>query len=75
MKILLVLVLALLGSFFLPDGSLTDFVINQLPVPGDGEEGMDNLAMTVILIKALLSGIGACLLMTLIHWLRNRLNK
>lgn len=75
MKILFVLVLALLGSFFLPDDSLTDFVINHLPVPGDGEEGMDNLAMTVILIKALLSGIGACLLLTLIHWLRNRLNK
>ncbi|MHB9348679.1 MULTISPECIES: hypothetical protein [Enterobacter] len=75
MKILLVLVLALLGSFFLPDGSLGDFVINHLPVSGDGEEGMDNLAMTVILIKALLSGVGAYLLLTLLHWLRNRLNK
>lgn len=75
MKILLVLVLVLLGSFFLPDGNLTDFVINHLPVPGDGEEGMDNLAMMVILIKALLSGAGACLLLTLIHWLRNRPNK
>ncbi|AOP83119.1 Uncharacterised protein [Enterobacter hormaechei] len=75
MKILLVLVLALLGSFFLPDGNLTYFVNNHLPVPGDGEEGMDNLAMTVILIKALLSGAGAYLLLTLIHWLRNRPNK
>lgn len=75
MKILLVLVLALLGSFFLPDGNLTDFVINHLPVPGDGEEGMDNLAMTVILIKALLSGVGAYLLLTLFHWPRNRPNK
>ncbi|MCU6204528.1 hypothetical protein [Enterobacter cloacae] len=75
MKILLVLVLALLGSFFLPDGNLTDFVINHLPVPGDGKEGMDSLAMTVSMIKALLSGIGACLLLTLIHWLRSRLNE
>ncbi|TBL64997.1 hypothetical protein [Hafnia alvei] len=75
MKILLVLVLALLGSFFLPDGNLTDLVINHLPVPGDGEEGMGNLAMTVILIKALLSGAGAYLLQTLIHWLRNRPTK
>lgn len=75
MKILLVLVLALLGSFFLPDGNLTDFVINHLPVSGDGEEGMDNLAMTVILIKALLSGAVAYLLLTLLHWLRNRPNK
>ncbi|WP_279025904.1 hypothetical protein [Gibbsiella quercinecans] len=65
MKILLVLVIALLGSFFLPDGYLTDFTINHLPVQGDGEEGMDNLAMTVILIKALLSGVGAYLLLML----------
>lgn len=65
MKILLVLVIALLGSFFLPDGYLTDFTINHLPVQGDGEEGMDNPAMTVILIKALLSGVGAYLLLML----------
>ena len=75
MKILPVLVLALLGSFFLPDGNLTDLVINHLPVPGGGEECMDNLVMTVILIKARLSGGGAYLLLTLIHRLRNRPNK
>jgi len=75
MKILLVLVLAIAGAFFIPDGQLPDFVINHLPVPGDGEEGMDNLAMMVILIKALLSGAGAYLLLTLLHWLRNRPNK
>ncbi|EHW5160901.1 hypothetical protein NOE11_21550 [Escherichia coli] len=75
MKILLVLLLALLGSFFLPDGIFNDFVIHHIPVPGDGEEGMDNFAMTVILIKALLSGIGAYILLTLIYWLRNRPKK
>ena len=75
MKILLVLAAALAGSFFLPDGPFTDFIVNHVPVPGDGEEGMDNLAMTVILIKALLSGVGTYLLLTLLHWWRNQPKK
>lgn len=75
MKILFVLMIALAGSFFLPDGQLTDFVINHVPIPGDGEEGMDNFAMTVLLIKALLSGLGAWILLVLFHWLRKRLKK
>ncbi len=72
MKILLVRVLALLGSFFLPDGNLPHFVINHFLLPRDGEEGMDNLAMAVILIKAPLSGVAAYLQLTMIHWLRHR---
>lgn len=75
MKILLVIVLAVVGAFFLPDGQLTDFVINHVPVPGDGEEGMDNLVMIVVLIKALLCGLGAYLLLALLHRWRNRLKK
>ena len=65
MKILLVLVLAIAGAFFIPDGQLPDFLLYHVPLPGDGEEGMDNLFLIVLLIKAVLRGFGAWLLLTL----------
>lgn len=75
MRLLLFIVLVIAGFVLLPDGKLVDFVVEHVPVPGDGETGMDNLEMVVIGLKTLLSGIGACLLLKIVHWLQIRCQK
>lgn len=59
MKIIIFILLTTAGVFFLPNDFFTTFVERVIPIGGDGENGMDNFEMTVLLIKTLTCGVGA----------------
>lgn len=72
MKILLFIALFWMGIHFIPDSWIANFVMDHIPISGDGEEAMDSFEMHVILIKIVLSGVGAYALLKLFYWLRTR---
>lgn len=59
MKIIIFFLLTTVGVFFLPNDIFTTFVERVIPTGGDGEYGMDNFEMTVLLIKTLTCSVGA----------------
>ncbi|WP_314417296.1 hypothetical protein [Pseudescherichia vulneris] len=63
---LLLLVMAgMAGVLFLPDDYFYTFVKRFIPISGDGEYGMSNFEMTVLLIKILTCFLGAGAVITL----------
>jgi len=70
MKMLLFIAYFLMGIHFIPDSCVAEFVENHIPISGDGEEAMDSFEMHVIVIKTVISGLGARLLMILLYWPR-----
>jgi len=60
---------------FIPDSCVAEFVQNHIPISGDGEEAMDSFEMHVIVIKTVISGLGARFLMMLFYWPRQRTKK
>lgn len=75
MKIMLFIALFFSGIHFIPDAWVEEFVKHNIPISGDGEDAMDSFYMHVIVIKTVMCGLGAWLLLTLIYWFRNRLKK
>lgn len=50
---------------FLPDTCFYTFVKRFIPISGDGEYGMSNFEMTVLLVKTLACALGAGAVITL----------
>lgn len=59
MKICIFILLVIAGVMYFPDAFFYTFVRRFIPINGDGEYGMNNFEMTVLLIKTL-----ACALVT-----------
>ena len=59
MKIFIFLILVVTGVLFLPDTCFYTFVKRFTPISGDGEYGMNNFEMTVLLMKILACALGA----------------
>lgn len=58
MKIIIFILLTTAGVFFLPNNLFATFVERVIPIGGDGEYGMDNFEMSVLLIKILACSVG-----------------
>jgi hypothetical protein len=58
MEVFVFLTLVVAGVLFLPDTCFYTFVKRFIPISGDGEYGMSNFEMTVLLVKALMCGRG-----------------
>lgn len=69
MKIIAFIILTLSGIIFLPEQQITHFITSNIHIGGDGEYAMNNLDMYVLLIKALLSAIGAFVLLKLLRFI------
>lgn len=69
MKIIIFILLTTVGLFFLPNDFFTTLVERVIPISGDGEYGMDNFEMTVLLIKTLTCavGVGAVIILFRTH--------
>lgn len=65
MKVFIFLNLMMAGVLFLPDTYFYTFVKRFIPISGDGEHGMNNFEMTVLLMKILASAPGAGAIITL----------
>ncbi|EGA0959652.1 hypothetical protein JE603_003896 [Salmonella enterica] len=65
MKIFIFLILVMTGVLFLPDTCFYTFVKSFIPISGDGEYGMNNFEMTVLLMKTLACALGAGAVITL----------
>lgn len=59
MKSFIFLTLVVAGVLFLPDTCFYTFVKRFIPISGDGEYGMNNFEMTVLLVKTLAFAPGA----------------
>ncbi|ECN8823180.1 hypothetical protein J4L45_004586 [Salmonella enterica subsp. enterica serovar Newport] len=59
MKFFIFLTLVVAGVLFLPDTCFCTFVKRFIPISGDGEYGMNNFEMTVLLVKTLACALGA----------------
>jgi hypothetical protein len=53
----------------LPDGALYTFIINHVHISGDGEVAMNNFELTVLLLKAILCGVAAAIVIKFIPFL------
>jgi hypothetical protein len=51
--------LVVISVLFLPDAFIYTFVKRFIPISGDGEYGINNFEMTVLLIKTLACALGA----------------
>lgn len=51
MKVFIFLTLVMAGVLFLPDTYFYTFVKRFIPISGDGEYGMNNFEMNVLLMK------------------------
>ncbi|EHA2493049.1 hypothetical protein JKI59_004089 [Salmonella enterica] len=67
MKVFIFLTLMTAGVLFLPDTCFYTFVKRFIPISGDGEYGMNNFEMTVLLMKILVSALGAGAIITLLR--------
>ncbi|ENY9401505.1 hypothetical protein ACF5F1_002257 [Salmonella enterica] len=65
MKIFIFLILVMTGVLFLPDTCFYTFVKRFIPISGDGEYGMNNFEMTVLLMKTLACALWAGVVITL----------
>jgi hypothetical protein len=65
MKVFIFLTLVIAGVLFLPDTCFYTFVKRFIPISGDGEYGMNNFEMTVLLVKTLACALGTGALITL----------
>lgn len=65
MKIFIFLILVMTGVLFLPDTCFYTFVKRFIPISGDGEYGMNNFEITVLLMKTLACALGAGAVITL----------
>lgn len=65
MKVFIFLTLVVTGVLFLPDTCFYAFVKRFIPISGDGEYGMNNFEMTVLLVKTLAFALGAGAVITL----------
>ncbi|MNB69180.1 hypothetical protein D3C76_897360 [compost metagenome] len=65
MKVIIFFLLVIVGVLFLPDAFIYTFVRRFIPISGDGEFAMNNFEMTTLLIKVLLSAVGAGAVLTL----------
>lgn len=65
MKVFIFLTLVVAGMLFLPDTCFYTFVKRFIPISGDGEYGMSNFGMTVLLVKTLACALGAGAVITL----------
>lgn len=59
MRTLTFIALVVISVLFLPDAFIYTFVKRFIPISGDGEYGINNFEMTVLLIKTLASALGA----------------
>ena len=57
MKILVFLIIFIAGMVLIPESFIRGFVNHNVHISGDGEEAMDSLEFTVMLIKLALSAI------------------
>ncbi|CAI1881324.1 Uncharacterised protein [Serratia quinivorans] len=69
MKIFIFISLVIVGVLFLPDACFYTFVKHFIPISGDGEYGIDNFEITVLLIKTLACTLGAGAVITLFRTL------
>ncbi|MFP2166976.1 hypothetical protein ACLEYI_18690 [Enterobacter ludwigii] len=65
MKSFIFLTLVVAGVLFLPDTCFYTFVKRFIPISGDGEYGMNNFEMTVLLVKTLTCALGVGAAITL----------
>ncbi|MGQ3660800.1 hypothetical protein [Citrobacter braakii] len=65
MKVFIFLTLVIVGVLFLPDTHFYTFVKRFISISGDGEYGMNNFEMTVLLVKTLACALGAGAAITL----------
>lgn len=65
MKLFIFLALVVAGVLFLPDTDFYTIVKRFIPITGDGEYGMNNFEMTVLLMKILACALGAGTVITL----------
>ncbi|SMB30952.1 conserved hypothetical protein [Serratia proteamaculans] len=65
MKIFIFIILVIVGVIFLSDACFYTFVERFIPISGDGEYGMNNFDMAVLLIKTLTCALGAGAVITL----------
>jgi hypothetical protein len=64
-KIITFILLTVAGVLLLPDDFIFAFVKRFIPISGDGEYGMDNFEMNVLLIKTLVCALGTGAVITL----------
>lgn len=65
MNVFTFLTLVVAGVLFLPDKCFYTFVKRFISISGDGEYGMNNFEMTVLLVKTLACALGAGAAITL----------
>jgi hypothetical protein len=65
MRIFTFIALVVISVLFLPDAFIYTFVKRFIPISGDGEYGINNFEMTVLLIKTFASALGAGTIITL----------
>lgn len=65
MNVFIFLTLVVAGVMFLPDTCFYTFVKRFISISGDGEYGMNNFEMTVLLVKTLACALGAGAAITL----------
>ncbi|WP_313149008.1 hypothetical protein [Enterobacter sp.] len=65
MRVFIFLTLMIVGILFLPDTYFYTFVKRFISISGDGEYGMNNFEMTVLLVKTLACALGAGAAITL----------
>lgn len=58
MKIIIFIFLTTAGVFFLPNDFFITFVERIIPIGDDGEYGMDNFEMAILLLKTLTCTVG-----------------
>ncbi|EEU9835026.1 hypothetical protein DKN91_17190 [Escherichia coli] len=65
MKVCIFILLIFAGVLVFPDACFYTFVKRFIPISGDGEYGMNNFEMTVLLVKTLACALGAGAVITL----------
>ncbi|EAW1288397.1 TPA_asm: hypothetical protein G0D46_22890 [Salmonella enterica subsp. enterica serovar Java] len=65
MKVCIFILLTIAGVMVFPDTCFYTFVKRFIPISGDGEYGMNNFEMTVLLVKTLACAPGAGAAITL----------
>lgn len=65
MKVCIFILLIIAGVLVLPDACFYTFVKRFIPISGDGEYGMNNFEMTVLLVKNFACALGAGAAITL----------
>ncbi|EAN5887729.1 hypothetical protein ABS953_003123 [Salmonella enterica] len=65
MKVCIFILLIFAGVLVFPDACFYTFVKHFIPISGDGEYGMSNFEMTVLLVKTLACALEAGAVITL----------